>query len=61
MKIDLEDRESIVFLGKRIINDAGRKIRLVVLNEPGEQIQVDRRKFPKKGKAPPPIPKATAI
>ncbi|MEW4566107.1 hypothetical protein AB1K70_26555 [Bremerella sp. JC770] len=59
MKIDLEDRESIVFLGKRIINDAGRKIRLVILDERGEQIQVDRRKYPRK--APPPTPKPATI
>lgn len=59
MKIDLEDRESVTFLGKRIINDAGRKIRLVILDEPGEQIAVDRRKYPKK--PPKPTPKTATI
>lgn len=57
MIVDLEDRESIVLQGKRIINDAGRKIRLVILDERGEQIQVDRRRYPK----PTPKTKPAAI
>jgi len=54
MKVDLEDRESVVILGKRIINDAGRKISLVILDERGEQIQVDRRRYPKPTSKPKP-------
>ncbi|PQO35329.1 hypothetical protein DTL21_10920 [Bremerella cremea] len=48
MKIHLADRESFVIFGKRIINDTGRPIGLVVLDEPGESIQIDRRPYPKK-------------
>lgn len=51
MKIHLGDRESIVLFGKRIINDTGRPIGLVVLDEPGESIQIDRRPYPKPNKA----------
>ncbi|RCS55766.1 hypothetical protein DTL42_01285 [Bremerella cremea] len=51
MKIHLGDRESVVLFGKRIINDSGRSIGLVVLDEPGESIQIDRRPYPKPNKA----------
>ena len=54
MKIHLGERESFVLFGKRIINDSGRSIGLVLLDEPGESIQIDRRPYPKK------VNKATA-
>lgn len=47
MKIHLADRESVLLMGKRIVNDSGQAIDLVILSEPGPSIQIDRRPYPK--------------
>ena len=52
MKVELDLRESVLVCGKRIVNDTGHRISLVILDEPGEKIQIDRRPFPKKIKRP---------
>ena len=61
MKIELGLRESVVVLGKRIVNDTGRRIALVILDEPGDKVQVDRKPLAKKNQRPAAhVPKATA-
>ncbi|MGB0888747.1 MAG: hypothetical protein ACPGWS_00560 [Solirubrobacterales bacterium] len=48
MLVELKPDQSIVLFSRRIINRGDSTARLVILTEPGKQVEVDRNPFPHK-------------